>query len=151
MLQQISRWSVRQPLLSDKCVKCLHAFSKTNQRILTGFWKKKTEKRRGRNNSAETLSIQGWSGPDAGAGLFFFRGGKSRCRILTASAYPLCMLTIQLPSSMPTGPPPTILVLLCIKQATDDSSPGKKKAQQTHTIFYCCLCLRLHIPRTVML
>lgn len=138
MLEQISRWSVQQRLLSDKCVKCMHAFSKT-KRILSGFWKE-TEKRRGRNNPAETLFIQGWSGPDAGAGLFFFRGGRSRCRILTASAYPLCMLTIQLPSSMPTGPPPTILVLLCIKQATDDSSPGKKKTQSRRTQYFIAAC-----------
>lgn len=50
--------------------------------------------------------------------------------MLTALAHPLCMLTIQLPSSPPTGPPPTILVLLWMKQATDDSSPGRKKAHR---------------------
>lgn len=46
--------------------------------------------------------------------------------MLTALAYPLCMLTIQLPSRPPTGPPPTILVLLWMKQATDESSAGGK-------------------------
>lgn len=58
---------------------------------------------------------------------FGFQWRRRRCRMLTVpAAYPLCMLTIQLPSSPPTGPPPTILVLLCMKQATDDSSPGRK-------------------------
>lgn len=39
------------------------------------------------------------------------------------------MLTIQLPSDMPTGPPPTILVLLWTKHPTDDSSPGRVHIQ----------------------
>ncbi|TNN86228.1 hypothetical protein EYF80_003645 [Liparis tanakae] len=36
------------------------------------------------------------------------------------------MLTIQLPSEMPTGPPPTILVLLWTKHPTEESSPGTR-------------------------
>lgn len=44
-----------------------------------------------------------------------------------ALLYPFCMLTIQLPSDMPTGPPPTIRVVLWMKQPTDDSSPGGQR------------------------
>ncbi len=54
---------------------------------------------------------------------------RKLCRILTALPYPFCMLTIQLPSDMPTGAPPTILVLLWTKHPTDDSSPRK---EETH-------------------
>lgn len=50
---------------------------------------------------------------------------KEHVRIFNAPQYPFCMLTIQLPSDMPTGPPPTILVLLWTKHPTEDSSPGK--------------------------
>lgn len=49
------------------------------------------------------------------------------CGMLNARLYPFCMLTIQLPSDIPTGPPPTIRVVLWIKQPTDDSSPGRKQ------------------------
>lgn len=50
---------------------------------------------------------------------------RTMCRILNPLLYPFCMLTIQLPSDMLTGPPPTILVLLWTKQPTEESSPRK--------------------------
>lgn len=49
------------------------------------------------------------------------------CRRPNAPSYPFCMLTIQLPSNTPTGPPPTILVLLWTKHPTEDSSAGKNR------------------------
>lgn len=58
----------------------------------------------------------------------FFLIGKGTCEMFTTN--PLCMLTTQLPFDMPTGPPPTILGLLWIKQFTADSSARKA---ETHT------------------
>ena len=95
--------------------------------------KNKKEKRITRIN--ETERIQGRSGPDAKAGRLMvpLQGQRKMCRIFNASLYPLCMLTIQLPSDMPTGPPPTIRVALWTKHPTDDSSPGKQSRHIQNT------------------
>lgn len=88
--------------------------------------------------------------------LGFCRGTRG---MLNAWLYPFCMLTIQLPSDMPTGPPPTILVVLWMKQHTDDSSPGRnqetkylsaspvswrtsKLLHPTADMHICCLMIR---------
>lgn len=57
---------------------------------------------------------------------------KKECLVLYGNGlwYPLCMLTIQLPSEMLTGPPPTILILLWITHLTEDSSPAKTETHK---------------------
>lgn len=50
--------------------------------------------------------------------------------------YPFCMLTIQLPSDMPIGAPPTILVLLWTKHLTGDGLTRKAETHNnTHPIY----------------
>ena len=61
------------------------------------------------------------------AGAVLLQGFAGNVWNIKASLYPFCMLTIQLPSDMPTGPPPTIRVVLWMKQPTDDSSPGGQR------------------------
>lgn len=63
------------------------------------------------------MNYEGWRSSSTG-----WQGMRG---ILNAS-YPFCMLTIQLPSDMSIGPPPTIRGVLWMKQPKDDSSPGRK-------------------------